>query len=450
MPLTKPLARKFLPALLLCFAMSGLFCSTIEASGVFSVAVKMAKNGQYDRAIELFEALYKRGDNNPNLLYNLATCHYRLGHMLEAHEYFSQLLTDEKFQALAAYNMGLIEAKLGDDVAAIRSFQLSLRTSKADNLALINLNRKALRVISKRNGSYRGGLNKPWYASLSFSLAQDSNAQLLGNELLQTSNSNKSDSVFSSLLTAQTFFAGDRKNGFKIGTFYNTLRYKTVDADSAIYSIFLNRIDSFWQNSKGELAVEAGRQNYLEYHDAYYSAKYLIKTQINQNNRSEFSYRYQWIEPEIKTQYWRGSTQELKTRISLGELGNSVSLTVAYSRNHRLDKIDVDPISFSPVRVGYNLAYHYKKLKHEYGFAFDYRISRFLGDTYDTLDINGVPTQIIIQRNDRKKALNAYYRYAINRKYQWSLNYYRQINQSNRSLSSYQQTVIGSELYILF
>ena len=452
MSVTKLFIKKFNYLILLCLVMGSFFSTTVMAqSGVFQVALKAAKRGDYGRAVELFEALYNHGDINPNLIYNLASCHYRLGNMAQAHDYFSKLLDDEKYQSLAAYNMGLIEAKLGDDVAAIHSFQRSLRATSPDNVALINLNRKALRIISNRNVSYLGGANKPWFASISSSLSYDNNAQLAGNELLQTTDVKEADTVWSTMLTAQSVISGSRKNGFKLGAFYNALRYQSVDANSTLYTVFLSRVSSWLSDSKGELGLEVSRQNYLVYRDNYYSASYRWITRFGEKNRLDLSYRYQWVEPEQTTEYWRGSSQDIKTRFTLGELGNSVTLTMKYAINRRNDKIDNEPISFSPIRVGYDIAYFYKKLKHAYGFTVGYLVSRYRGDSsYDGIDDVGNPVVVIEHRQDRKKVFSAFYRYTITRKLQCSLNFYRQLNQSNISSLSYQQSMIGSEIMYTF
>jgi len=451
MSVSEDCANNFKALILLLLALSSFFGVSPQAhSGVFSVAVQAAKKGDYDQAVVLFEALYKRGERNPNLLYNLASCHYKLGHLADAHAYFSQLLDDAKFQALAAYNMGLIETKMGDDVAAIRSFQLSLRTVSADNAALVNLNRKALMLLSSRNSDYRGGLNKSWFASVSASLAHDSNAELLSNELLQQSTSEHADTQYSTILTAQTLFGGDRKNGFQAGGFFNSMRYRTIDANSNLFSLYLNRISAIGSNSKNEYGLETTRQRYLTYMDTYYAAKYRFITQFSDKNRMDFSYRYQWIEPIETTQYWRGSSQDVKAKFSFGELGDSFSFALAYEVNDRLDKTDADPISFSPRRFSYSMGYEYKKLKHSFVISTEYRISRFRGETYDE-DNSTIPAQtIILQRNDRKKSFSASYRYSINREWQCALNFYRQINDSNRTLSDFQQSVIGSEILFVF
>jgi len=451
MSVSKQLFNKIRPLLLLCLALSCLFSGEVVAqSGVFQVALRAAKDGDFSRAVILFEALYKHGNHNPNLIYNLASCHYRLGDMAEAHNYFSLLLEDEKFQALAAYNMGLIEAKLGDDVAAIHSFQRSLAATKPNNKALVMMNSKALSIISTRNSGYQGSLDKSWFATISMAVSHDDNAQLLDNELLQNSAITDADTQLSTILAAQTTLGGDRKNGYNLGAFYNSLRYKTIDANSALYSVYMNRVSSIWDDSKSELGIEVSRQSYLDYLDTYYAAKYRLVTRFSENNRIDLTYRYQWVEPQDITQYWRGSSQDIKARFSLGELGNSAILTMTYETNNRLDKIDLTPISFSPLRIGYSLGYEYKRRKHALAFSFQYRLSHYRGETYDTVNISGTPTTIILQRQDRKKAFNLSYRYEINRKWQFSLNFYRQSNYSNRSLSNYQQSVAGSEIMYSF
>lgn len=431
-------------SLLLVLSMASSYSAVAFAqSGVYSVAVKMAKKGEFERALQLFSALYNRGERDPKLLYNIAVCHYRLGHLTDAHDFYSQLLENSKYTALAAYNMGLIEAKTGDDVAAIRSFQLSLRSLSDKDVALLNLNRKALRIISKRNQSYVG-TSKSWFASIGLSAAHDNNAQLLSNELLQNSTVAESDTLYSSLLTAQSTFAGTRKNGYKIGMFYNTLRYAKVDADSSIYSVFLDRVSTSKAGNKGELGLEVGRQRYLDYLDSTFAAKYKLTTVFSATNRAEFSYRYQWIEPQYREEYWRGSLQELKSKFSLGELTNKLSLTLRYEMNNRLDKTDALPLSYSPIRLAFRMSYKYIINRHSYSVYYDYRVSRYRGDTLDET-INA-----LIQRKDRKKTFNAAYRYTFKRHWQWALNYYHQINSSNRAVSSYQQTVVGSEITYIY
>jgi len=441
------LFRRIVLFLLLCFALN----QAVLAGEDFEQGVKLAKQGAYHQALDYFERIYNRGEVTPNLLYNLASCNYRLGRFTDAHNYFSQLLNDKKFQALAAYNMGLIEAKLGDDVAAIHSFQHSLRLTDASNHDLIKLNLKALKIISKRNAGYLKNGGNIWFSSVAFSLAYDSNPQLLANDLLQIpNNASDADMLTTATVTSQAIVQGNRKRGVKLGAYFNRLRYQSVDADSTLYSMALSRLLDTRSSLHTETSFEWGRQHYLTYIDTFYSARYSVSSRLGEHNRAELRYRYRWVEPALKTEYWRGSEYALRTRFSIGELGNRVNLDLNFALNRRSDKKDEQPISYSPTRYGYAIGYGYKKLRDAYWFSYEYRVSQFNGDTLDTVDIAGVPSDIIIQRHDRKKAINFAYRYSLNRHAQLSLTAYRQLNSSNRTLSNYQQTLIGTDVTMSF
>jgi len=157
------------------------------------------------------------------------------------------------------------------------------------------------------------------------------------------------------------------------------------------------------------------------------------------------------VEPQYREEFWRGSLQELKYKFIIGELANNLSMTLRYETNRRLNNtIDpLMPVSYSPNRAGFRLQYRYVNNGHSYSLYYDYRASRY--SSYNSEIIDPITNQIgLYRRYDRKKAFNAAYRFTFKRHWQWALNYYRQINSSNRSIYGYQQTVIGTELTFIY
>lgn len=443
--LIRPLGLK--PLLLLAFFLISSIGPPAWAGQDFARGVSYAKTGDYAGALKIFQRLYQSGERSPQLFYNLASCHYRLGEFSEAHEFFANLLNNDQYRALAAYNMGLIEAKLGDDVSAVNSFQRSINNLEAGEDRLLALNQKALRIISKRNASYLNNMSRRWRASIDMGVGYDNNALLLDQQAeIRAQVDQTSDFLLSNNIQLERWLSGTRRRGNMFSLSYNTQRYQKVDADTSRTTFSLSHYRKLSKTSKSIINVGASQSTYSEYRDRIYNAKYTYSSHYADQRRMSLSYRFQWVEPELKSEYWRGSSQQIKARLSMGELGKNVSFSAHYDVNNRNDKLDDPAQSYSPVRYGYQLAYYYKKLRRAYWFSYAYRVSRYRGDTVDTRVVDQVVEQVPILRVDRKKTVNFSYRYSFSRKLSWSLSVNREINASNFSLSNYQQNIITTDI----
>ncbi len=112
-------------------ALAGLVCAGLAAPVMASAppespyadALAAARAGDFERALERLEAARRAGVHTPTLLYNLGVVHFRLDQLDASYAAFLQLTEDERWRALAHYNLGLIEERRGRAGVARGHFQ---------------------------------------------------------------------------------------------------------------------------------------------------------------------------------------------------------------------------------------------------------------------------------------------------------------------------------------
>lgn len=110
-------------AYLLCGGVALLPPSAVAAADGYAAGVEAARDGRYEAALEIFLTVREAGRNTPALTYNLAVVNFRLGRLEQSRVEFRRLLTNDRWRALAHYNLGLIDERDGRPEAAQEHFQ---------------------------------------------------------------------------------------------------------------------------------------------------------------------------------------------------------------------------------------------------------------------------------------------------------------------------------------
>ena len=180
----------------------------------------------YTEALAHFQRALAGGLDTMPVHYNLAVCHFKLGHYLEADEAFRQLA--HRFPAMrgvAYYNLGLISLRRNDNQTALRHFEQARtdgRDEKVTRLANYQLNRLGAQVAPRSR----------WTNFLDIRAGYDDNVSLVADLGLPTAP--LTDSSF-----AQVFGLLSREVGTE----------QRFRVDGSLYSVRYGDAPGFDQNS---------------------------------------------------------------------------------------------------------------------------------------------------------------------------------------------------------
>lgn len=99
------------------------------------------RNGEYERAAELYQLAIQADPENPRLYFNLGNTLARLGHMEEAEEAFERfksLSNDPSLHTMADYNTGNLYSESEEFETAVTHYRNALRNSPQDPDAMHN------------------------------------------------------------------------------------------------------------------------------------------------------------------------------------------------------------------------------------------------------------------------------------------------------------------------
>lgn len=194
------------------------------------------KAGDFRRALDHFEAARGQGSDTPDLLYNLAVTHYRLGQYDNAGRLFHELLViGPEWNEIAAYNLGLVAMQQDDRDQAERWFRSVRRTGR--NEKLVYLAGEGL----ARLGVYPEPAGDPpprkWFGLLNLGGGYDDNAVAFPEQLL-TSTSQGADTFLEMLAYGQMYLDGTAEDGLRLHGFaflkqYNDLGFIDVSTFNA-------------------------------------------------------------------------------------------------------------------------------------------------------------------------------------------------------------------------
>ncbi len=108
----------------------------------------------YDKALAGYEALLKHDAQNPDLLYNVGNCHYRLKHLPQAILYYERAARLNPSDDDVRYNLTLARAQTEDkfysssDLGVVYSFNSFVNTFGTDGWAWLSVVAAALLVAA--------------------------------------------------------------------------------------------------------------------------------------------------------------------------------------------------------------------------------------------------------------------------------------------------------------
>jgi tetratricopeptide (TPR) repeat protein len=184
-----------------------------EGVQVFEQGLEAAKKKNYPEAVKFFLQAQRLGYQSPTVDYNLGVAYYKLGKFNDAKVAFLPLLKDPEFEQLAAFNLGLVANKSGNETEAIRWFQRAYdngQNKSITTLAAEALGRLGVRIEQESAGSTRD----PWNGFASLAWVDDSNVTLANDDL--TGVSSESDTALDFLGAANYWIRGDRDDGLQL------------------------------------------------------------------------------------------------------------------------------------------------------------------------------------------------------------------------------------------
>lgn len=344
-----------------------------EASKYFEIGVKAAQQQQYHVALKAFLQAKSAGLNSPELSYNLGVVHYKLGDFTKAQQNFQRLSSNEKYTAIAYYNLGLAALKLKKRNSAEQWFQKAYAIAEDPNL--IALSAKAMDRLKGIVVPAAAPVRRSWKGIVSTNIGYDSNVASIDEAADQTQGA--SDLVAELLATTSRMLWGDKYNGFRFSGNVYFLDHSTEhDYDY-----------SKWHAAFAYVARAKGwrfRSMLSTDHTRYANMDYLRLDVLELRGRysfwkdTRFDLRYKYydvddIGPNSEYEYLQGSKQQWRVRINhkIGPLSWKLSYT--YEENDRQDSnipstiIEKDQAnqdvriavqkfrSYSPVRHGIQL-----------------------------------------------------------------------------------------------
>ncbi|WP_114416962.1 tetratricopeptide repeat protein [Marinospirillum perlucidum] len=240
--------HRLLPGFLLLLALS--FAPLLmAASAAFEKGLEAFQAGDYATALSFFQEEEARGNTRTTLYYNLGSTHYQLGNYQQAADYFARITQDERWGALAEYNLGLLAEAQNNTALAIRQYRLA--QDKASGSRVTRLAQQRLEVLTGESQTAAASEPAPGFIYLAASLGYDDNLSLTADN----STTEKTTGSFSELLASGRYYLqGDASQGLSLQG-YVFLRSPHVSSEEretgASLGAYLHQPLSGWQTSTG-------------------------------------------------------------------------------------------------------------------------------------------------------------------------------------------------------
>lgn len=187
---------------LILLIFSPLVMASVETD--FAQGVEQFKQGDYDRAVQLFESAKSQGLESVALFYNLASSYFKLGQYEAAKKYFVRFGRFKDMQDLADFNLGLIALRQKNGTKARQYFTAVVETTSDEKL--LELSKQQLSKLKSPDKPPKPG------AYLSVTIGYDDNITAVADESL----SGISDSFYELFLSGDVVLSGTRKEGWLI------------------------------------------------------------------------------------------------------------------------------------------------------------------------------------------------------------------------------------------
>ena len=454
LPVAKPVISVFLALIMLAAGATAVWAD--EANDYFRQGVAAARRGDNSAAVRAFEYAKRAGLESAELYYNLGVIYYRMKVYAWSEQYFSKLINDDSYSALAYYNLGLIAASKDNIKLAIRHFQTCYSTTqdkKLKALSALALKRLDVDVRASEVADSKNDI-PPWRGLVLLSIARDDNVGLENEEIKNvTGISEKRDTYYEALATTNGFISGNRQNGFSLSGFANGQKYATPSiSDTYDYTqmhIALNRDTAgrYWQVQYG-LGYDQTTFGGMDF-QRLYSVFLRGKHYFGQKKYVRIRLASYKIDADPLYRYLDGSKHQLKFDFTVPGAGWKYRLAYNVELNRREDfQTATTYISYSPLRNSLGMIGYF-----DMGKSWQSRLEiEYRSSIYGKEDVLDVATGNSYSRKDNRYKFNAGLIYNISHNWQLSFDYSYTRNDSNRvdlagtKLSDYQRNLIGASL----
>ena len=328
-------------------------------------------SGDFESALVYFESARNAGRHGPAVHYNIAVSQHRTGRYGEARATFNYIASQypEK-RALAIYNIGLADVRLGDFNAARESFRRAYELANDDQ----NLRTLASRQLRTLEPEVRTAAR--WAGSLGVRAGTDDNVALLDEAGLTAGTETESPlaEVFASFSGPWSGESGLRVEG-------SAYLVKYTDADDFDQSLLSGGVFYDWRpgNWRIQMGVQASTGAIGgEAYDRKAGPRVRIAHFLSRNSNIELRYRYDDVsEADSIFAGLAGSRQIVDARYRFYNNGHFLQLRVAAETNDRLDA------GMSPDRSRFGIDYRYQP---ERGLGFEAAVAIRNSEFADVLE----------------------------------------------------------------
>lgn len=240
-------------------ALAGAIAATPQvprAQEQMAGGVEAFRDGDYQRALELFERARDAGNDSAKLQYNIGVTQMKLGRYGDASARFQRLLLDPDWGDLARYNLALAAERRNRNIMAAKYYRRVSETADSEKLRRLAASR-----LNALAAAHRDPVGRRWIATASLSAGYDDNAYALQNELLENSSAG-ADNFTELFAWGQYQLRGTAADGWRLHGYGFGRRYGEFDSlDLTSASAALSR-DRQWRGWHTEMGA-AGEIVYL-------------------------------------------------------------------------------------------------------------------------------------------------------------------------------------------
>jgi tetratricopeptide (TPR) repeat protein len=441
-----------------CFIIGLLLITTAAvaetATEYFDRGVNAAQRHQYPEALNALLQAKAAGLDTPGLDYNLGVVYYQLASYDEAEQRFQLLINVPEYTAIAYYNLGLIALKRDDRQAALDNF--SNASTLAVDESLKNLSQRALQRLNEdpaEKKSLLAGLG----GFVSLNGGYDDNVSLIDEDTGQaTGTADYHAELFAS---TGAMLLGSDANGLHMDANINVLKQqKEHDYDYSQWHVALAHegLFSHWGTRvrAGIDRTQFGNEDFQQ----LLSLELRGKRDISAKSGFELRYKYVDIKdksPDGVYDYLAGNRQQMRLRLLDSRNGISFKYSYEIQFNDRNDfssqstntanETTIVNRSYSPIRHSLQVSAGVPWGKSlTINLEAQYRYSDYIDpDTSVTVDGTGTTLSATsFVRKDNRYRLNLGMAYSITPSLELFADYGHTKNDSNRSGSDYQRTLI--------
>ena len=396
------------------------------------LASQQYNKGEYAQAKVYFELALnqaqQQGKPAHTIYYNLGSVCYQLEQYDESKRYFEKLLDHNKLNAVAYYNLALIENKQGNKKSTIDYLHQSRKVSTDSQLSKL-VDQQLLKLSKQKPQKTKTVSYQDWHAYLYLSPGYDSNIRFAPAEI--ASNESGSFLQFYGLFDKRIAGKGDGKKDsallFTSSVFLSNY-FSTDFNDYNIFDIGLRYLlpVNKWRNSI-ELNIKKSTYGHSDYQGSLVATFKMLR-RFSSGNTLRLRYRYEQINSlQPRFDYLEGYRQKLRLGYQFKWPSDVVDLWYELELN---DRENTANLNYSPTRNTFRVRYE-KKLN---------ATNRVYGELeYRHSDYDPTPTQ---DRLDKRTGYLLAYVNDITQDWQFLARWGFRSNNSTESIFSYDRHVV--------